>query len=398
MSAKKTVLMIAPFTALPLSSGGRMRIFHTINQLHKRYRLTVWSFVLNKQEELLQKNYLKKLAIPAHFLKLKTKHFLSFLLSGQPYWFSDWYSQEAIAKLRMHGASFSHVQIESTQLLYLVSYVPKNSTKIFVAYDVSTISFWRRLRVQKNWFKKFLHFVRFLEVYLYERKYLSQFDIVVAVSKHDARFLKLHFGLRNSKVIENGIEKITFLPPRKKITSLRLGYIGSFAHSPNFLAVQFLLKEVLPILEKKGVIFEFYMAGQNDLAALNALIDESSLKDKTVIKNLGYLDEAKDFYKQIDLLVAPIFTGSGTRVKILESLSYGRPVLTTKVGVEGLSPKLPLLKVLPSSMHFNGDSWVKEIQNLVYVSKNWKKEKAILKKELEKITWKKIFEKGYATI
>jgi len=78
MSSKK-LLLIEPFTALPQNSGGRTRIFHTINELKKYFDLTVWQFAANNQELSLQESWLKKINLPyQHFLAQKKKIFSFF--------------------------------------------------------------------------------------------------------------------------------------------------------------------------------------------------------------------------------------------------------------------------------------------------------------------------------
>jgi hypothetical protein len=215
MSSKK-LLLIEPFTAFPQSSGGRTRIFHTIDELKKYLDLTVWSFFANQQELSLQENWLKKINLPFQHFLTQQKKFFSFLFTSQPYWFADWWSPENIATLRKQASKFDTIQIEFSQLLYLVHYLPKTSRKVFVAHDLASLSFWRRLQGEKNPLKKLLHFFRLIEIYLYECKYLPLFDLVIAMSETDKNNLKKLFHLKNVTVIENGINKINFLPLKKK--------------------------------------------------------------------------------------------------------------------------------------------------------------------------------------
>jgi len=395
MSSKK-LLLIEPFTALPQNSGGRTRIFHTINELKKYFDLTVWGFFANNRELSLQENWLQKINLPyQHFLAQKKK-FFSFFSSGQPYWFSDWWNKNLIEVLKNKAANFDSIQIESTQLLYLVTSLTGNNHKVFVAYDISSVSFWRRLKSEKNLLKKLLHFLRFIEVYLYELRYLPLFDLVIAMSETDKINLKKLFHLKNVEAIENGISEINFLPMQREGDSINLGLVGSFSHPPNLEAFRFCCEQILPLLEKSQIKFKFYLAGENDKELVKAITNKFLKNPKQVI-NLGFIKEIKDFYQQIDFLIAPLFAGSGTRIKILESLSFGRPVLTTKIGAEGIKIVNPFLQIISSEEEKNTDVWLQMIRDITDSKLN-KNDQDDLIKELSKLTWFSLMKKSLSLL
>lgn len=390
MSESKKILLIEPFTALPQTSGGKTRILHTIKELHKYFDVTVWSFIFNPEEKKTQQQWLVQLNVAAKYFRAAQKRMGSFFLWKQPYWFSDWYSLELIAAIGKEAKNFEIIQVEFTQLLYLVDYLPVASKKIFVAHDISTLSFWRRLRNETNYLKKLAHFWRLVEIYLYERWYLPKYDQVIAVSKLDAQILQKYFKLQNVSVLPNGIAQVKILPPRKQQNGIVLGYIGSFAHAPNLEAVRFIIQHILPALDQQQIRYQLHLAGENDWRIVQQLIQNSSLLDGSTIKQVTQVVEVKDFYQQIDLLVAPIFAGSGTRIKILESLSFGRPVLTTTIGAEGIELETELLRVLKESEETSSAAWIKEIllTNKLLRDGDFDSEK--LTKQLQKMTWGKI--------
>jgi len=388
MIKKKSLLLIEPFTALPQSSGGRTRIFHTINELKKHLELTVWSFFANQEELPLEENWLQKINVPyQHFITQK-KQFFSFLTTGQPYWFADWWSKDLPETLQRQGTEYQTIQVEFSQLLYLAKYLPKNSNKVFVAHDIASLSFWRRLQTEKNLIKKALHFFRLIEVYLYERKYLPLFDLVIAMSETDKNILRKLFGIKNIEIIENGVEHISLLPTREKSDIINLGLIGSFSHPPNLEAFRFCCEKILPLLEKSNISFKFYLAGEND-SQLVKNMSQKLLKDPAQIVNLGFVKEAKDFYQQINVLIAPLFAGSGTRIKILESLSFGKPVITTETGAEGIAISDPWVKKIKQLKANDAQLWLNSIRDLMSRTLN-QEDYLHLNTKLQKLTWGKI--------
>lgn len=392
MSSKK-LLLIEPFTAHPLNSGGRARIYHTIDQLRHYFQVSVWQFTANQQEAVVEGQWLDKLGLAWRHFRTRSKHFFSFFQTGLPYWFSDWWNPELIEQLKADGKNFPLIQVEFSQLLYLVKFLPAQSRKIFVAHDIASLSFWRRLQSEQNVLKKCLHFWRWLEVVLYERRYLAKFDLVVAVSEQDRVFLEKHFHLAQVEVLQNGITGLEFLPERKLKEPIFLGLIGSFAHPPNVEAFRFICQVILPELEKAKIDFHFYLAGDNPDSVVKKILLASTLKNKALITNLGFVQEAKDFYQQIDVLLAPLFAGSGTRIKILESLSFFRPVLTTTLGAEGLTIDSALLQVIPDASAKQAAVWAIALEKLQH--RTWSfDEKSKLAKQLEPLTWPVIMKKA----
>lgn len=385
--AKKSLLLIVPFSALPKNSGGKQRVWHTIYHLYRDHELTVWSFPANDTEVLLEKNWYKKLGITYRGFSLNSSKWFSFLRTFQPFWFSPWWNDSLITQTRsIKIGEYDHIQVEGTQLLYLGKYVPKNIPNSYVAYDVSFISFWRRLKGESNILKKIVHLWRLLEIYVYEKFYISKFDQVVTVSKTDAEFVSEYFGIKNSKVIPNGIDSVNFLPNTTGGEVIRLGYIGGFAHPPNLEAVRFILQKILPELERKNISYELLLCGEQDPRVVESLSNEYLLK-KNSVRVLGFVDDLANFYGQIDLLLAPIFSGSGTRVKILESLSFARPVLTTKIGAEGLDITTAFLRIISAKKEKDPTEWCKEIVSLKGVAAS-QLDKRKLVANLKPFLWK----------
>jgi len=96
-----------------------------------------------------------------------------------------------------------------------------------------------------------------------------------------------------------------------------------------------------------------YIAGKNNQNEIEELVNESKLIKKDRIINLGFVEKESNFYKKINILVAPIISGSGTRIKILESLSFGIPVITTEIGAEGLNFNKNFLVIVKKFENFS---------------------------------------------
>jgi glycosyltransferase involved in cell wall biosynthesis len=319
---KPKLLLISAISPFPQTSGGATRIYHNIVELSKKYSITFITF--NSPDNDFYKKYTEK------FINLDL-HPKS-LFTPIPFRFSEWYSPELLTLINKQN--FDLVQVEFSQLLYLANHFSAKTLTRFVSHDISSISFYRRIFETKNIFKIITALFFWLQIYFYEKQYLPKFNKIFTVSQTDHDLLQRHFNLP-STVVPNGISQINFLS-KKPSSVLRIGYIGSFSHPPNKFAVSYFIDKIAPKLSN----FQFFLAGNNP--------DFSH----PLATNLGMVSDLKDFYSKIDVLVAPIFSGSGTRIKILEALSYGVPVISTTIGAEGLNIQSKYLQIANSPSEF----------------------------------------------
>ncbi|MEM6722731.1 MAG: glycosyltransferase family 4 protein [Bacteroidota bacterium] len=163
-----------------------------------------------------------------------------------------------------------------------------------------------------------------------ELQYLNSYDHFLAISTRDLqRFQTL--GLRlPADVLPIGIDLKDFsfsLPgegsPRK------VGFIGSLDWMPNLEGLEWFLREVWPIVLATRPEMECHIAGRNCPDHL-----KTSTKEQVIVH--GEVADAHAFVKACDISIVPLLSGSGMRVKILESMALGTPVVSTGIGIEGI--------------------------------------------------------------
>lgn len=104
-------------------------------------------------------------------------------------------------------------------------------------------------------------------------------------------------------------------------------FLGGFKHPPNYYAAKALKEVIIPQVVEKEKDVQFVCIGQEPPAWLENIEH---------VKVLGYVPDVRSFVKGADICVAPIFHGSGTRLKILEYMALGKPVISTSKGAEGI--------------------------------------------------------------
>ena len=122
------------------------------------------------------------------------------------------------------------------------------------------------------------------------------------------------------------------LPPASAPPPLRLLFVGNMGYWPNRDAVRFLIDEIVPALRRRlSSAFELQLVGSGRLPA--AWTEQLPPE----VRWSGHVQDLQSVYATSHVVLAPIRTGGGTRVKILEAFAYGRPVVATRLGAEGLA-------------------------------------------------------------
>lgn len=165
---------------------------------------------------------------------------------------------------------------------------------------------------------------RWLRMTHYETRMARSFDRVVTMTPGDAEYLRGRARGADIRDIPIGVDTAFFRPRQSTPEDpLRVVFLGNFRHAPNVEAVQFLLEYIVDSFPE----VRFEVAG--------AHLPEG-LTEGTRIHNLGYQSDTRALYRSPNtIVVAPLFSGRGQRVKLLEAFSMGMPVLTTALGASG---------------------------------------------------------------
>lgn len=160
----------------------------------------------------------------------------------------------------------------------------------------------------------------------WELAWAAKFDRCIAVSATDARFLG-----PAAAVIENGVdcEVLRVLEPAG--ASKDLLFVGALGYSPNADAVRYFANEVLPLIQAREPAARLIVVGKHAGPDLKALAASGRLELHESVPDVT------PYYRRAALAIVPLRAGGGTRLKILEAMALGRPVVSTPVGCEGLA-------------------------------------------------------------
>jgi len=146
-------------------------------------------------------------------------------------------------------------------------------------------------------------------------------------SEFDRIYLSSYLDLRTVVNIPNAITIPAAHPLSNEKTLLLL---GTYTYSPNSNAADFLIEQVFPLVQKEIPDAKLIIAGDAPENIRNYV------KSPMGVEFTGFVDNLDALYQRSRVVCCPIFSGGGTRVKMIEAAAYGKPIVATHIGVQGL--------------------------------------------------------------
>jgi glycosyltransferase involved in cell wall biosynthesis len=204
-----------------------------------------------------------------------------------------------------------------------------HSHKILMAHNVEYQQWQRMYEVTSNPLKKLLFYNQWQSMVEFEKQYFKIFDTIIAVSDLDKKLIHEMSGHNNVFVVENGVD-LDYFKPQTAERKDRVIFTASMDAFANQNAALYFAEKIFPRLRQKLPSMEFYIAGR---APNQAIIDLGKTDGITVT---GAVKDVRPYIAESSVAVVPILAGGGSRLKILEAMAMGVPVVSTSVGAEGL--------------------------------------------------------------
>ncbi len=199
-----------------------------------------------------------------------------------------------------------------------------------VEHDISFVPKRRAFEVAP-WPEKPASWLRYRSWRLEEMRQLRRFRTVIAMSGHDRDELLRLAPHAEVIVAPNGVDttRIVPAPGSRPVDQASLLFVGGMGHAPNLDAMRHFILEHMPVLRRTIPGVNLTIVGNTagcDISGLNA----------PDVRFAGFVEDLAPLYGSCLASVAPFRVGGGTRLKILESMAAGLPVISSAVGAEGL--------------------------------------------------------------
>ena len=302
-----------------------MKLHELTDYAEKKYHI---------KEEDIPKSYKKETNIELVDVDLSIKPIAAFknLFTDKSYhverFISDNFKNKLVEILKNN--KYDIVQLE---MIYMAPYIEtirehSDATIVLRAHNVEHL-IWDRIAKKtkfplKRWYLN--HLVRTLRKY--EMDVINKVDGIAAITYRDAAFFR---GETAVPVIDIpfGVNPDEFNPAYEVKDNPTLYHIGSMNWMPNEEGIHWFLDNIWDKVAKRNPDLQLNLAGRNMPKWLLKL-------KKRNVNIVGEVPDAKEFVKNNDIAVVPLLSGSGIRIKIIESMAMGKTVVTTMVGAEGI--------------------------------------------------------------
>lgn len=187
---------------------------------------------------------------------------------------------------------------------------------------------WNRLiERESNPLKQFYLRLQNKRLASFEQEYTAQADGIIAITQEDAAWFKKRFPNIRTTVMPCGINPERY--PEYPSRSPDIFHIGAMDWRPNVDGIRWFVNEVWPKVYFKSNQAVFHLAGR-DSERLELHQPEQGIFVE------GSVADAKAFFEKHGIFIVPLHAGSGMRIKVLEAMAYGKAIVTTSIGAEGI--------------------------------------------------------------
>jgi sugar transferase (PEP-CTERM/EpsH1 system associated) len=338
------VLFLTPQVPYPPQQGAALRNWGLISGLANRHEVAVLSFRASGQSpeppDLLRTACrTETVPLPVRALRdrlrvmLTTRqHDMALRLASEAYAqrLVEWLARESFDVVHVGG-------IEMAPYLDVIEAARPRPLVVFdnlnCEYLLQQRAFLTDLRIPGRWPGAAYSLVQWRRLRRYEAQVCRRADRVLAVSEADAAALrKLVPGL-GVVVVPNGVDTLAYRPEASnaapQVSERALVFTGTMDFRPNVDAVLWFARKVLPGVQAEVPEAHFFVVGQRPHRWLDGL------RSDPAVTLTGWVEDARPYIAQAAVYVAPLRIGGGTRLKLLEAMATGKPVVATRLGAEG---------------------------------------------------------------
>jgi len=228
--------------------------------------------------------------------------------------------------------NFDVIHLEGLYLAPYIKFIRQYSPAPIVmrAHNVE-FEIWERLaKEQKNWLKKRYLNLLAIRMKYFEIRMLNRYDGLVPISVKDEAYFRKMGYIGPAYTIAASVDAERYTVNHNYANWESVFFIGSLDWMPNQKGLLWFLKEVWPQVYEKMPKVKFYIAGRN----MPKWLETKLLPG---VHMVGEVEHATDFMQSKGIMIVPLFSGSGMRVKIIEAMALGKPIVATSLAAEGIA-------------------------------------------------------------
>jgi polysaccharide biosynthesis protein PslH len=334
------VLQLSLRVPWPLTDGGAQATYG-LSKMLKEQEVDLTLFALNTRKHFIAESELGELRKLARFITTeidttpKLLHALWAFAAGKPYNIQRFFNRQHADSLKqlLEKESFDIVELEG---VYLAQYIPtirKANPLLPIVLRAHNVEFdiWQGMAtVERNPLKRMYYWQLAASGMRYEIAAIQDVDAILAITPKDAERFK-SLGFKGPIHWLPAAWQGDVLPPLTGSMPPKVAFLGSLEWLPNVQGLEWFLTHVWPKVLSSVPEAHFTIAGRNPSPSVLSWSYPN-------VEVVGLVDDPKQYLADKTVVVVPLLSGSGMRLKVLEALALGKAVVSTKLGAEGIYP------------------------------------------------------------
>ncbi len=335
------ILQICNKAPYPANDGSSIAIYNMAKGLYEN-EAELYLLTINTK-----KHFKEDSAVPTEF-KTKTHYrsiykdtspstfgaMMNLLLSKDSYFICRFYFKEFEDALieTLQKSSFDIVQLEGLFMAPYIDTIRKHSkAKITLrAHNVEHLIWERHIANEKSGIKRWYLKVQNARLKKFEAESFAKVDAIITITDADKTYIQKEFKPLKVNTCITGVDMNDYQQMQGKTKENTLFSFGSMDWMPNQEAVDWFLTNCWKKIRDKNPQSKFVIAGRHMPTKFKTL----GLPGVEIIENVSNNHE---FYSTYDIMLVPLLSGSGLRIKIIEGLAYGKAIVSTRIGAEGIT-------------------------------------------------------------
>lgn len=340
------ILMLTPYLPYPLMSGGQIRTYNLLKKLSKKHQITLFALIKNEAE----KEFIPELEKYCHKVKVfkrssqpfTLKNILKTAFSSYPFLVIRNQAEGSMEAIKEEIKQENYDLIHA-ETFYMMPHLPESKIPVILVEQTIEYLGYESYVLKAPRFLQTLLSVDVDKIKSWEKYYWRKADRLIVMSEDDKNFIvsKLAKSAKDARarylkkidVVANGVDTAWFNEKKRIRANVpTILSVGTFKWLPNREAVDFLVEKIWPKIKQLVPGVKLWIVGSSPTKRVLKYGQQDPQ-----IQVAARLEDIRDAFKASDVLLAPVFSGKGTRYKILEAMASGTPVVASKIAVEGLN-------------------------------------------------------------
>jgi len=336
------ILYITDYIPYPPIAGDLIRNYHLIRGISREHKVSLVGFVSSLSEQSGVSHMsefchrVEAVILPRRRKLARIPRLIRYVLAGIPFDFEFLFSEELVQKIRSLAETedFDIVQIAHSRMApYREALPPGGHAKTVLSFhNVASTQYDSISHIASTRAKRIRAWLHGRMLRRWEPYYAEHFDRCITVSEDDRQSLLASNPRLSVDVITNGVDtkKYQVLPLEE--TQPVILFTGNMSYAPNIDGAIWFCREILPHIRRVLPDIQVWIVGISPTSEVLALEGDG-------VRVTGRVEDITPYFRRSTVSVVPLRAGGGTRHKILEAMAFGRPVISTTLGCEGLDVK-----------------------------------------------------------